>query len=313
MKSPSPLPSQAVLDAVARLQALFGDKASRDAALGARTTYRVGGRAAVLVEANDEDDLARIAKARDASGMAVLVVGKGSNLLIADGGFPGAAVALGEKYASIDVGPDGTVVAGGAVAYPVLARVTARAGWTGLDWAVGVPGSVGGAVKMNAGGHGAETAERLVSARLVSLSSGAGRVVTASDLDLSYRHSAVAADEVVTAATFRLDKGDRKAAAARISEIVAWRRAHQPGGRNAGSIFQNPVGDSAGRLVEAAGAKGLRVGSAEVSAKHANFIQADEDGSADDVYALIAKVRDLVARRLGVELKTEVVCVGFER
>ena len=297
----------------ARLEELLGDRVSRDAPLGARTTYRVGGRAAVLVEANDEDDLARIAKGADATGPPVLVVGKGSNLLVADAGFPGTALALGEKFAAIDVGEDGTVVAGGAVAYPVLARAATRAGWTGLEWAVGVPGSVGGAVKMNAGGHGAETAERLVSARVVSLATGDARVVAASDLDLSYRHSAVAADDVVTEATFRLDKGDPQAAATRISEIVAWRRAHQPGGRNAGSIFQNPVGDSAGRLVEAAGAKGLRVGSAEVSTKHANFIQADEGGSADDVYALIEKVRDLVARRLGVELKIEVVCVGFGR
>jgi UDP-N-acetylmuramate dehydrogenase len=311
--SPDQRASKAVLEVVARVEELLGEKASRDVPLGARTTYRVGGCAAVFVEANDEDDLARIAKARDATGVDVLVVGKGSNLLIADAGFPGIAVGLGDGFAAIDIAPDGVVVAGGAVAYPVLARTTAGAGWSGLEWAVGVPGSVGGAVKMNAGGHGSETAGRLISARLVSLASGESRQVAAGELELSYRHSVVGADDVVTEATFHLERGDPHASAAQIAEIVAWRRAHQPGGRNAGSIFQNPKGDSAGRLVEAAGAKGLRVGSAEVSTKHANFIQADEGGSADDVYALIAKVREIVFRRLGVELAPEVVCVGFER
>lgn len=300
-------------DWVERVEELLGGKATRDAPLGARTTYRVGGRAAVLVEAQDEDDLARVAKARDQTGADVLVVGKGSNLLVADSGFDGIAVALGEGFEAIDIAAGGVVVSGGGVAYPVLARTTAQAGWSGLEWAVGVPGSVGGAVKMNAGGHGSTTAERLVSARLVSLLTGGAAVVATADLGLSYRHSAVGADDVVTEATFRLGKGDPQASAAQITEIVAWRRAHQPGGRNAGSIFQNPVGDSAGRLVETAGAKGLRVGSASVSTKHANFIQADQGGSADDVYALIGEVRELVFRRLGVELATEVVCVGFGR
>lgn len=302
-----------LLDAVARVEELFGGQAIRDAPLGARTTYRVGGRAAVLVEAHDEDELARVAEARAETGMDVLVVGKGSNLLVADAGFKGIAVALGEEFATIAIDARGIVDAGGAVAYPVLARTTAAAGWTGLEWAVGVPGSVGGAVKMNAGGHGSATAERLVSARIVSLSTGLARETAAADLDLSYRHAAVGADEVVTEATFRLEKGNPQASAAEIAEIVAWRRAHQPGGRNAGSTFQNPTGDSAGRLVEEAGAKGLRVGTAEVSSKHANFIQADEGGSADDVYALIGVVRTLVRERLGVELALEVVCVGFDR
>jgi UDP-N-acetylmuramate dehydrogenase len=302
-----------VIDAVSRALELLGDDVLIDAPLGARTTYRVGGNAALLVEANDEADLARVARARGASGLGVLVVGKGSNLLVSDAGYPGIAVVLGEGFAGVAIGDDGTVVSGGAVAYPVLARTTAGAGWTGLEWAVGVPGSVGGAVRMNAGGHGSATAEHLQSARLYSLRTGDARDVAALDLGLSYRHSAVGPDDVVTQATFRLERGDAASSAAKIAEIVSWRREHQPGGRNAGSIFQNPPGDSAGRLVEAAGAKGLRLGSAEVSTKHANFIQVDEGGSAGDVYALIGEVQALVCDRLGVELATEVVCVGFGR
>ncbi len=302
-----------VSEGLTRVEELLGKKATRDTPLGPRTTYRVGGRAAVLVEASDEEDLALIAEARDATGVDVLVVGKGSNLLVSDAGFPGIAVVLADGFDVVEIDAEGLVVAGGAVAYPVLARTTAHQGWSGLEWAVGVPGTVGGAVRMNAGGHGSETAERLVSARLVSLREGGARVVPSGDLDLSYRHSSVGADDVVTEASFRLDRGDPKAAAAKISEIVAWRRANQPGGRNAGSIFQNPEGDSAGRLVEAAGAKGLRIGSAAVSNKHANFIQADDGGSADDVRALIEAVREIVLRETGVSLVTEVVFVGFDR
>ncbi len=300
-------------EAVARVEELLGERATRDAPLGPRTTYRVGGRAAVLVEAKDEEDLARVAEARDETGVDVVVVGKGSNLLVSDAGFPGIAVVLADGFGAVEIDAEGLVVAGGAVALPVLARTTAHEGWAGLEWAVGVPGTVGGGVRMNAGGHGSATAERLVSARLVSLRDGGARVVPSGDLDLSYRHSSVGPDDVVTEASFRLDRGDPKAAAVKIAEIVAWRRANQPGGRNAGSIFQNPAGDSAGRLVEAAGAKALRIGSAEVSNKHANFIQADDGGSADDVRALIEAVREAVRRKTGVALVTEVVFVGFDR
>ena len=206
---------------------------------------------------------------------------------------------------------DGTVVAGGAVAYPALARTTAEAGLSGLEWAVGIPGSVGGAVRMNAGGHGSQTADRLVSVRLVALRQRTDRTVTAGDLGLSYRRSAVQPDEVVVSARFGLEAGDREVSLTAIAGIVAWRRENQPGGRNAGSIFQNPPGDSAGRLIELAGLKNLAVGKARVSARHANFIQADRAATADDVFALLCEVRRLVAERCGVELATEICLVGF--
>ena len=139
---------------------VLGERARRDVPLGPFTTYRVGGPAALLLRAEDEDDLELARRAVAASGIHVLVVGRGSNLLVADSGFPGLVVTLGEKFAAIDV--DGTTVrAGGSVSLPVLARRTAAAGLTGLEWAVGVPGSVGGGVRMNAGGHGSEIKETL--------------------------------------------------------------------------------------------------------------------------------------------------------
>jgi UDP-N-acetylmuramate dehydrogenase len=270
----------------------------------------VGGRAALLVEARDEADLGAVARSVKASGLPTLVVGRGSNLLVADAGFPGIAVTLGDVFATIHV--DGTRVrAGGATTLPVLARRTAAAGLTGLEWAVGVPGSVGGGVRMNAGGHGSDVKATLVTARLFDLGTGEAAEVDAASLRLRYRHSSVGPRRVVVAAEFQLAPGDRAESEAAIAEIVRWRREHQPGGSNAGSVFTNPPTDSAGRLIEEAGLKGLRHGSAFVSLKHANFIQVDEGGSADDVYVLLVEVQAVVGRRTGVYLHPELHLVGF--
>jgi UDP-N-acetylmuramate dehydrogenase len=296
--------------ALDRAAAALGDLARRDVPLGPLTTYRVGGSAAVFVEASSDDDLDRVAAAVAASGLPVLVVGRGSNLLVADNGFPGIAVVLGEPYATITI-EGATVRAGGATALPVLARRTAAAGLRGLEWAVGVPGSVGGGVRMNAGGHGSDVAASVVEVRVVDLASGHHGVVAAADLDLGYRRSALTASSVVVEASFALRPGDAAAASEEVAEIVRWRREHQPGGQNAGSVFTNPEGDAAGRLVDVAGCRGLRLRTAEVSPKHANFIQADPGGSADDVAALIAEVRRRVEAATGVSLRPELRMVGF--
>jgi UDP-N-acetylmuramate dehydrogenase len=304
-------------DQVEAAAKVLGPLARLDAPLGELTTYRVGGRAAIGVEAADLADLQRVAEALAVSRLPVLVVGRGSNLLVADKGFAGLAVFLAaDAFGSIEFpGPD-RVEAGGAVQLPILARKTAAAGLTGLEWAVGVPGSVGGAVRMNAGGHGSDISEVLQNCRWVDLTSGAVDERGADQLDFAYRHSAVEPHHVVVSARFEVAAGDREAAEEAIREIVRWRREHQPGGQNAGSVFTNPPGvpprNSAGWLVEAAGLKGHRRGSASVSLKHGNFIQADPAGSADDVMALMLDVQRLVADRLGVALRAEVKAVGFE-
>jgi UDP-N-acetylmuramate dehydrogenase len=242
----------------------------------------------------------------------MVVVGRGSNLLVADAGFDGVVVVLGEGLAAIEI--DGPVVtAGGGASLPVVARRSAAAGLTGFEWAVGVPGSIGGAVRMNAGGHGSEMAAVLGGVRVVDLRTGEDGWMPVASLELGYRRSSLLPHQVVVAAELQLAVGDRATAEAELSEIVRWRREHQPGGANAGSVFTNPPDDSAGRLLDAAGAKGLRIGTAEVSAKHANFVQADDDGSADDVVALMAAMRDLVARHAGVDLHAETHLLGFDR
>ena len=306
--------------ALDRALGFLGDRLLRDHPLGPLTTYRVGGPAERFVEVRDGDELRRIAGAVASldGPVPVLVVGRGSNLLVADRGVQGLVLQLGERFAEIEVdphrGPDGgaVVLAGGAASLPVVARRTVAAGLTGFEWAVGVPGSIGGAVRMNAGGHGSDMEAALVGVRVVDLSTGEDVEMTAADLHLGYRSSALTASQVVVSAELALSAGDTERGQAELSEIVRWRREHQPGGQNAGSVFTNPPGDSAGRLIDAAGGKGLRVGTAEVSTKHANFIQADPGGSADDVAALMREVAARVRAHAGVQLHAETVMVGFE-
>lgn len=282
----------------------------RDHPFGALTTYRVGGTASLFSIADSEEDLLAIAEALTEAPIPVIVLGRGSNTLVAEHGFEGLVVALGTGFEAIDIA--GTeVVAGAAVTLPVLARRTAAAGLRGLEWAVGVPGSVGGAVRMNAGGHGSDTAATLVQCRVVDLSTSTIVDRAAEELLAGYRRTALRPTEVVVSATHHLLPGTPVDGGRAIAEIVRWRRANQPGGSNAGSVFTNPPGESAGRLVEASGLKGYRIGSAEVSAKHANFIQADPGGSADDVMALMRHVQAEVLRISGVGLETEVRLVGF--
>lgn len=294
------------------LAGALGQRATRHAAFGARTTYRVGGLAGVLVEVHREDDLVAVHGALAGLGVAVplFVLGEGSNLLVADAGFEGLVVRLGAGFDWVETGASG-VRAGAGAKLPVVARRTAAAGLHGLEWGVGVPGSVGGALRMNAGGHGSDVAAVLSRYRCFDLLTGAAGESGPSSLALGYRTSSLGAGDVVVWAEFSLEPGERARAEATVAEVVRWRRENQPGGSNAGSVFVNPVGDSAGRLVESAGLKGVRMGTAQVSAKHANFIQADAGGSADDVWRLVEHIRAEVLARTGVALVPEVRMVGF--
>jgi UDP-N-acetylmuramate dehydrogenase len=309
------------------LAAAFGDRATLGKPLGPLTTYGVGGPAALFVEIEGPDDLEEVRRTwrqhapEFGTPPAVFVLGRGSNLLVADEGFEGIVVHLGAGFATVDLPPTGgashgvdgpaVVRAGAAVALPVLARRVADAGWSGLSWAVGVPGSVGGAVRMNAGGHGSDMASCLVRYSWVDLFGDAGGTDVVSHLSYGYRSSSVTESQVVVGAELAVTPGSAEQEQEAVIAIVRWRREHQPGGSNAGSVFTNPEGDSAGRLIEAAGLKGFRMGTARVSEKHANFIQADKDGRADDVHALMAHVRDVVSQQSGVALRAEVRLLGF--
>jgi UDP-N-acetylmuramate dehydrogenase len=290
---------------------------TRDVPVSDLTTYRLGGPVAVVARVADEAGLGALAAvvAATAAPPPLLVMGRGSNLLVADRGFAGLGIVLDGAFEAVTLDPDGgTATAGGAAPLPVLARRAAAAGLTGLEFFVGIPGSVGGAVRMNAGGHGRETREVLARAWVLDVGRGdaTARPRGVADLDLGYRRSALTPTQVVTRAEFRATRDDPAACAARIDDVVRWRREHQPGGANAGSVFRNPPGDSAGRLIDAAGLKGLRVGHAVVSEKHANFFQAEPGATADDVARLVALVQARVDDATGVRLVPELQLVGFE-
>ena len=280
------------------------------------TTYAVGGIAAASVTvsaANDVRILATITARH--IGVPMAIVGRGSNTLIADTGFNGLVifVTAPANEATIDVDGDDVVVAA-SVTMPVLARRSVKAGRGGLEWCVGIPGGVGGAVRMNAGGHGAEMVDSLRSVELVSLRSGASAIVPVEKLGLHFRGSALSSHHVVVSVRMQTIARAVADGQKEIDEVVAWRREHQPGGRNAGSVFVNPApGEgSAGALIDACGLRGYRVGEACVSEKHANFIQASDGATAADIVAVMSHVQNVVKEKQGILLRSEVCLLGFD-
>jgi UDP-N-acetylmuramate dehydrogenase len=286
-------------------------KVTEDAPLAPLTTYRFGGRARFLVVADGEEDLGLASRLAADEGVPILVLGRGSNVVVSDLGFDGVVIRPGPGMTGWQGREDGSIVAGAGTALPMLARESARTGRGGLEFFTGIPGSVGGAVRMNAGCHGSETADWMVTARVFDLADAVARDRTPADLEMSYRHSNLTDGDFVVSATFRTVERDPAEADAVIREITRWRREHQPGGTlNAGSVFKNPPDDSAGRIIDDAGLKGLRVGAAEVSRRHANFFVAGEGATAQDVHDLVAEVRRRVLEQTGIALATEIRFVG---
>ena len=304
---------------VARLETALGDRfggrVERGRGLARSTTYRLGGPAALYVEPTGVDDLEVLSEGLRALGgedVPVLVLGRGSNVVISDHGWPGIVVRLSPgAFARIEPVDEGGLRAGGATSLPLLANWSARRGLSGLEFLIAVPGSVGGAVRMNAGAHGREIKDALVSATIFDLPSQGVGIRTGADLGFAYRSSRLADLEIVVDASFILEPADAEVVRARLEEHRRHRAETQPPAvQNAGSTFKNPPGDHAGRLVEAAGLKGLRVGGAAVSRLHANFFVTDEGARSQDVYDLVHLVRARVLAALGIELEPEVRFVG---
>jgi UDP-N-acetylmuramate dehydrogenase len=302
--------SDPVTDAERILRAACGDRVRASFSLAPLTTFRIGGPASLYLEPISERDLIAASAAFRETGIPVVVLGKGSNVLIADGGIRGLVLRLGRPYRW--AARDGDRVTGGAaMPLPSFSNVALAHDLTGLEWGVAIPGSVGGAVRMNAGAHGGEMSELVDSVDVFDLAAGAPRRLAVSDLGFSYRRSALGAETVVIGATLRLEPASRDEIRERMDEAREWRRRTQPLAEpNCGSVFKNPPGDHAARLIEAADAKGLRVGGAAVSDKHANFIVTSSGATASDVLELIRTVQELVAARSGIRLEPEVHLVG---
>lgn len=294
-----------------RLSSLSGVAIEGGSAFGARTTYRVGGTCLALITCTSVDSLVQVLDAIGTESFYLL--GNGSNTLVSDRGFDGVVLQLLGEFQEVSFFGN-TVRLGAGTSLPVAARQIGGHGLTGFEWAVGIPGTVGGAVKMNAGGHGSETARWLDRAMVLRYENGvySSYSITAGDLGLDYRRSNLGGSDVVLAAEFTFEDGDPGKSKHLMSEVVAWRRENQPGGQNAGSVFINPQGDHAARLIETIGLKGFRHKSAEVSTRHANFIQASPNGSADDVFELIWLVQQRVEGELGIRLRTEIKLIGFD-
>jgi UDP-N-acetylmuramate dehydrogenase len=300
----------ALQEAAAILQASVGDRLRTDFPLAPLTTFRIGGPAALYLEPESDTDLLAAGRAIAAAQIPVLILGKGSNVLVADAGFPGLVLRLGRAFRWS--ARDGDVLtAGASMPLPALAGIALRHGLHGLEFGVAIPATTGGAVWMNAGAHGHELAEVVETVELFRLREGASVALTAAQAGFAYRRSSMGDDSVVVGVRVRLSPGPTDEIRAAMDEAREWRRATQPLAEpNCGSVFTNPDGDHAARLIEAAGAKGRRVGGAWVSPKHANFIVAGPDASAADVVRLIEEVRSIVADTSGIRLETEVRMVG---
>lgn len=289
---------------------IAGERLVVDAPFGSRTTYRVGGTARAILTVTRRDEFTLFGSAL--SGIdEIYVLGNGSNTLVSDRGFDGLVLVLTGEFDEMRVGPDATVLVGAGLDLPVIARRSVEAGLRGFEWAVGVPGTLGGAVAMNAGGHGSDMAASVTSMEVWDLDAMRCETWSRDTARFGYRTSAIGPRHVVLSATLQLHDGSPDEGREMMREIVRWRREHQPGGANAGSVFQNPSDTSAGALIDACGLKGRRYGSAAVSEKHANFIQVDADGRADDVATLMNVVHDEVLAATGVDLHTEIRRVGF--
>ncbi|HEY7828589.1 MAG TPA: UDP-N-acetylmuramate dehydrogenase [Candidatus Limnocylindrales bacterium] len=308
--------SPAPFDALAigtEIQRRIGVKTSRDEPLARFTTLRLGGPADLFAVAHNAFELRKLVQFARSRGLAHTVLGRASNVLIADAGIRGLVIQ--DRAEGIEV-VGSSLVAEAGVPMARAATVSQAAGLSGLEYGLAIPGTVGGAVWANAGAHESDTATVLETARLLAADGSEGEVGP-TDLGLAYRDSrlkhpvAGGPAEIVLGATFRLEPASADEIKARLEEIRHWRQEHQPlGTPSAGSWFRNPLPQSAGGLIDAAGLKGLRIGGASVSPKHANFLVNDQKGSATDLRHLADRVRAGVAQESGIVLEEEVVYLG---
>ena len=300
----------AVREAEATLRAACGARLRTSFPLAPLTTFRIGGPAALYLEAESDADLMAASVAVQATGVPWTIIGKGSNILVSDQGFEGLVIRLGRGYRW--AARDGVhLQAGGAMPLPALSGIALAHGLAGLEFGVAIPASLGGAVRMNAGAHGRSMEEVLEAIDLYSIPAAGRSRISVGQAGFTYRRSSLPNGSIVVGASVLLRPGDRDEIRRGMDEARHWRRATQPLAEpNCGSVFKNPPGDFAARLVEAAGGKGLAVGGASVSQKHANFIVAKQEANASDVRDLITLLQQKIEAQFGILLEPEVQLVG---
>jgi len=293
------------------LYAKFGDKVKENVSLAPYTSARIGGPADVLITADSADELARAIKLLQKHEIDHLLLGGGSNVLVSDKGVRGVVVLNRAKGVRFHSGDQPSVTAESGVIFSNLANRCAAKGFAGLEWAATVPGTIGGAVYGNAGAFGGDMAGNLIWAEI--LTDNGREKFTAEQLGYGYRTSTLKRGEldgIVLCAELKLENSIREAVSTTIEQFSAHRKATQPPGASMGSMFKNPNGDYAGKLIEAAGLKGTRLGNAEISPVHGNFFINHGTTRADDIRALIELVMKTVKQKQGVDLELEVELVG---
>lgn len=293
------------------LRAKFGDKVRENVPLAPFTSARIGGPADILLTADTSAELARMVKLLWKQDMSFVILGGGSNVLVSDRGVRGVVILNRAKGVKFHLGDQPSVTAESGVVFSNLANRCASKGLAGLEWAATVPGTVGGAVYGNAGAFGGDVAGNLIRAEL--LTENGREVFTVEQMGYGYRTSVLKRGEVkavVLSAELALKNSTKEEVTVKIQQFSAHRKATQPPGASMGSMFKNPPGDYAGRLIEAAGLKGARIGNAEISPLHGNFFINHADTKAEDIRALIELAQKTVKEKLGVELELEIEVIG---
>jgi UDP-N-acetylmuramate dehydrogenase len=289
----------------------LGDRVKENVSLAPYTSARIGGPADVLITADSADDLARIIKLLQKQDMDYIMLGGGSNVLVSDRGVRSAVVLNRAKAVRFHNGDQPSVTAESGVIFSNLANRCASKGLSGLEWAATVPGTIGGAVYGNAGAFGGDVAGNLLWAEL--LTENGRKKFTVEQMGYGYRTSVLKrgeSDAIVLSAEFTLKNSTKEEVTVKIEQFSAHRKATQPPGASMGSMFKNPNGDYAGRLIEAAGLKGTRIGNAEISPLHGNFFINHANTKAEDIRALIQLVQKTVKEKQGVELELEIELIG---
>jgi UDP-N-acetylmuramate dehydrogenase len=311
-KKTSELKMVALAHPIDALYAKLGDKVKENVSLAPYTSARIGGPADILITADSADELARIIKLLDKLEMEYLLLGGGSNVLVSDKGVRGVVVLNRAKAVRFHNGDQPSVTAESGVIFSNLANRCAAKGLAGLEWAATVPGTIGGAVYGNAGAFGGDMAGNLIWAELLTAEGGREKY-TAEQMGYGYRTSVLKRgelDAIVLAAELSLRDSTKEEVTTNIEQFSAHRKTTQPPGASMGSMFKNPVGDYAGRLIGAAGLKGTRIGNAEISPLHGNFFINHGATRAEDIRALIELVMKTVKEKEGVDLELEIELVG---
>ena len=274
-------------------------------------TWKIGGRGELVFWPQTTAALTEAWRRGKEAGIPLWLIGRGSNLLLPDDVLPGLTIVT-TQMAGIHWG-DCTLWAEAGYSLAKLAQETGEKGWSGLEFARGIPGTVGGALVMNAGAHGGEISELVRTVRILDTVKGVIRTLSREEIKFGYRESSLRDQDWILEAELVLAPGDREEIMAQMEANLARRKAGQPLNQpNAGSVFRNPPHDSAGRLIEAAGWKGKRQGGAQVSEKHANFIVNTGEATASDILTLVEKIQDDIKEKFGVMLETEVRCMAEE-